>query len=229
MSHFPAYVLVPEKTENIELKVIELLDPYDDGLEVDPYETECDCVQFAALERARELCLLQFGSFEAAGEAFNKLMTQQPDADRKVEWARFMKERDELIDAEMERQLPSMVPDSGCEECDGKGFVTSTCNKNAKWDWWEIGGGWDSMLKDSWKDESHRYRNGKLAHIDDLDLDRLPIPFAIVTPDGTWHAQGDMTWFGRMSKLDEEWESKAKAILSENKDCILVVVDCHAA
>jgi hypothetical protein len=33
-------------------------------------------------------------------------------------------------------------PDEQCYECGGSGFVTSTYNQNAQWDFWEVGGRW---------------------------------------------------------------------------------------
>jgi hypothetical protein len=229
MSHFSTYVLIPENTEDVEFMVEELLAPYDEGLEVEPYETECDCVRYGAIEQAHELCSVEHGPIEAAQEEFEKLMAEQPDADEDVEWARFMKERDDFIEAQVKRLLPTISPDLDCEECGGKGVVTSTYNQNAKWDWWEIGGRWRNVLENSRKNGAHRESNGSVATLNDLDRDKLPPPFAIVTPDGAWHAHGEMGWFARISCLDEEWESKAQAILSEHQDCILVLVDCHAA
>jgi hypothetical protein len=31
-------------------------------------------------------------------------------------------------------------PDPQCEICEGKGYLTTTINPDAKWDWWRIGG-----------------------------------------------------------------------------------------
>lgn len=229
MSHFSTYVLIPEITGDAGFMVEELLAPYDAGLEVEPYETECECVRFGAIEQAHELCSVEHGPIEAAQEEFEKLMAEQPDADEDVEWARFMKKRDEFIAAQVKVLLPTIAPDPDCEMCGGKGVITSTYNQNAKWDWLVLGGRWAGMLTDSWKHESHPDPNGNVASLSELDRDKLPTPFAIVTPDGAWHAHGEMGWFARISCLDEEWESKAQAILSQHQDCILVVVDCHAA
>ncbi|MCF6094545.1 hypothetical protein L1765_11280 [Microaerobacter geothermalis] len=44
MSHFVALVIVPKETEDIKQKVEELLAPYDENLEVNPYNRECYCV-----------------------------------------------------------------------------------------------------------------------------------------------------------------------------------------
>jgi hypothetical protein len=229
MSHFPAYVLVPENTEDVGLKLIELLAPYDEGLEIELYEAQCECVRYAAADKARELCFLRYGPSDTEKEQLEKLMAEKPDADEDVEWARLMKERDELAETEFKKLLPTISPDPDCEQCGGKGVVISRYNENAKWDWWEIGGRWDDMLGGSWQNVSHADHNGQVASLRELALDRLPTPFAIVTPEGEWHAQGDMGSFARIIKLDEEWDSKARELILQNQDCIVVVVDCHAA
>jgi hypothetical protein len=228
MSHFLAYVLIPANTDDVELKVVELLAPYDEDLAVEPHEKECVCVRFRAFRKAQELCSLRYGPVKAAEEEFNKLIDRKPDAPNPLEWAHSMKERNNFMETEVEKQIPITPPDPDCEKCGGKGVVRSTYNENGKWDWWEIGGRWDDILKDSWKDESHHDLNGKPALLSDLNKDNLPTPFAIITPDGAWHAQAELGWLPRIAKLDEEWEPEVQAILSEHEDCFLIVVDFHA-
>ena len=56
--------------------------------------------------------------------------------------------------------------------------------------------------------------------------------YAVVTPDGEWHAPGEMGWFGCSSENDDEyndWESnyKKRFIDTADPDWILTIVDCH--
>ena len=55
------------------------------------------------------------------------------------------------------------------------------------------------------------------------------VPFAIVTPDGAWHEQGGMGWFGvvRDERDENEWAEQVKAMLTANPDCIAVACDLH--
>jgi len=229
MSHFPVYVLIPENAQDAGLKLKDLLAPYDKFLAVAPYEAECPCVRYRAVLKAQEAAALKYGPIEIAQSQFKRQEAENPVADVQAEWARAMKERDEFVTTEAKRHRESIEPDPDCDECGGKGVVTQTSNENATWDWWQIGGCWADILEDCWKNGSHPAHDGSVAAIRELDLVKLPTPFAIITPDGAWHAKGEMGSDDRISKLDEDWESKSKHILSAHQDCILVVVDCHAA
>lgn len=56
--------------------------------------------------------------------------------------------------------------------------------------------------------------------------------YAVVTPDGGWHAPGEMGWFGCSSESAEEardWYDhyKERFIDTADPDWILTIVDCH--
>jgi hypothetical protein len=60
-------------------------------------------------------------------------------------------------------------------------------------------------------------------------------PFAVVTPDGNWHEQGRMGWFGCVWK-DEQgdgekpevlWAAAVKALYEQHPNATAVLVDCH--
>lgn len=56
--------------------------------------------------------------------------------------------------------------------------------------------------------------------------------YAVLTPDGEWHAPGDMGWFGCPSGSNEEardWYEhyKERFIDTADPDWILTIVDCH--
>lgn len=56
--------------------------------------------------------------------------------------------------------------------------------------------------------------------------------YAVITPDGIWHAKGEMGWFGMSSETDEEatdWGQSFKETFIDNADpeWRLTVVDCH--
>ena len=56
--------------------------------------------------------------------------------------------------------------------------------------------------------------------------------YAVLTPDGVWHAPGEMGWFGCSSETDEDsrdWDDHymERFIESADPDDILTIVDCH--
>ena len=55
--------------------------------------------------------------------------------------------------------------------------------------------------------------------------------YSVVTPDGEWHAPGDMGWFGCSSESDEdyiEWVSRYRErFINGNEDLYMTIVDCH--
>lgn len=54
-------------------------------------------------------------------------------------------------------------------------------------------------------------------------------PFAILTPDGEWHEQGRMGWWGIVTGEQEsdDWTAEAEKIMDDHADCVAVVVDVH--
>jgi len=61
-------------------------------------------------------------------------------------------------------------------------------------------------------------------------------PVAIVTPDGKWHEEGRMGWFGLQFKQDEEgnppkderdWRAVARALCEQWPDRVATVIDAH--
>lgn len=56
--------------------------------------------------------------------------------------------------------------------------------------------------------------------------------YAVVTPDGEWHAPGDVGWWGvTTSEADEErgWYDSyySRFIDTDDKDLLITIVDCH--
>lgn len=56
--------------------------------------------------------------------------------------------------------------------------------------------------------------------------------YAVVTPDGVWHQKGEMWWFGMSSETGDEsldWDLhyKERFLDKANPDWILTIVDCH--
>lgn len=62
-----------------------------------------------------------------------------------------------------------------------------------------------------------------------IEKDPSKVPYSLVTPDGIWHQQGRMGWFGMSEDevSDSDWEQEVKSYLAANPDTITVVCDLH--
>jgi hypothetical protein len=113
-------------------------------------------------------------------------------------------------------------------------------NKDAHWDWWEIGGRWDGVLKGENEKpvlhihdiEDNIIKISEFLELDGID-DRLretinkmlnktfAIPYAIVSEAEGWvESDGE-------EKLQKKWEKEAIEILKRHNGEYLVCVDCH--
>ena len=53
--------------------------------------------------------------------------------------------------------------------------------------------------------------------------------YAVVTPDGEWHARGEMGWFGISRDDDDEqhWRETVRLLLEAHPKATAVMCDCH--
>lgn len=206
MGHYLAYVLVPKGTEDIETKVVELMAPFSVGLKVGDYRRECDCLLSSAAKAAKELSewKVKALTFEFSKEQFSK----------------------DGVELGWRRALLSLGnPALDCEECNGSGFTAKHNNPSAKWDYWEIGGGFaEGILRDSVKNSP---ADANIVPVNDLDLNKIPSPHDVVTPDGRWLSENDFILFSSGVIIDENWEETVRSVLSEHQEATLVVVNCH--
>ena len=154
MSHYLVFTIMPEGSVNPRLTVEELLAPYDENVEVEPYATVCE----------------------------------------------------------------------PCSDCNQKGARITTHNPLSKWDWWMIGGRWENHFS-----KGDVIPVNKAIEELNKDDDEIHGPFALVTPDGQWHAQGRMGWFGTSVDEfdDDEWKTMYTELLNQYPDNTLLVCDLH--
>ena len=118
-----------------------------------------------------------------------------------------------------------------------------TCNPNAKWDSYAVGGRWQDMLilKNKKSCDDAYVRNidfeamKKLNSTNEKHLKRRLSfnTFAAITPDGKWHEQGKMHGWGISSATPKEerawkfnyYDRFIKPALENN--WYLVIIDCH--
>lgn len=64
-----------------------------------------------------------------------------------------------------------------------------------------------------------------------IEYDTTVLTYAIITKDGTWHAQGEMGWFGISSSETDtmQWLKYFKDVLKKGAedDSYITIVDCH--
>lgn len=88
-------------------------------------------------------------------------------------------------------------------------------NPRGYWDWYTLGGRWrghfaptDVFATKDW--------NGKT-------------PQAVITPDGEWHARGEVGWFGYWGGEDNQagWDARVRDCLTAYPDCTIHNFDLH--
>ena len=240
MSHFSVTVLIPGDTplDQVEDAVAELLAPYSEHIETEPYEEKCYCVGCEAWTDARNR------AEEETGFSGNRsaMLTDRPD-DRddewEAKWGRMCGECDAARDRILAADPRKDIADPECDECEGTGTRMSTCNPESKWDWYQIGGRWDgyitdetvptaadcpaSMAKEHFGVHIAHGHNVRLANAlrDDYST------YAVVTPDGEWCEKGKMGWWAISTNENPDWQEDIKSIFAKHNDCLAVLVDCH--
>jgi hypothetical protein len=198
--------LVGVKGIPIESKVALLLEPYGLFHKVGEYRRECDCVFDNAL----------------------KQMDGSPHRNSSIPICEFSKDKfsEKGFELAWRRKLLELgTPDPDCEECQGSGILVCHDNPAPKWDSWEIGTGFaENILKDCVKGNPD---NLSIVPLRDLDLEKLPSPNHIVTPDGSWLSDQQWIWHSSALVKDERWEETVKAVMKDHADATLVVVNVH--
>lgn len=233
MSHFVAVVLVPKDTpaEDIPGVVEGLLEPYNEQIEVAPYDEECYCVNSAARRAIRPGTSARLDA--ARAEFVAPEGADEDEVDQK--WREFIKPILEEEDALMQAHPEFNKPKPDCEECNGTGVRQTTYNPKSKWDWWRIGGRWDGWLRGLEALPGDGFNFG--PQYESAERNICPVmeisppfpPFAIVLPDGTWAEKGEMGWWGIVSNAKDKarWEEQTQTIFAQYADCIAVAVDMH--
>lgn len=268
MSHYVVAV-ISDGTKTVE----ELLAPYDENIEVEPYiDRTKDQMIEQAKKRAKELQeKIESGDYELANlkEWQEKYLAAKTDEDFYI----------------LER----------CSEYeyDEDGNELTTYNPNSKWDWYCIGGRFPGRLKAAKGEhgEGSAFHDNPcvdgeydVARICDIDFspnqqeydeaarwwelfieDATPLegeekpdplrskeyyleryhnketfakarslfsPYACITPDGEWHAPGEMGWFGLSTESHEDaldWDLHfvERFIDTADPNWTITMVDCH--
>lgn len=219
MSHFLVAVFLDGNTSYQEL-----LAPYDERLEVPRKISKEEGIKIIRdeINRYRDGW---YAEYIKNPRAYKKKYPNNPDHIEyiskifpiKLKWT------DEDCYAEwISRHAPEDVLEDGS--------ISVTANPNAKWDWYdESGGGWGKLLVGHGGDKTNH------AWIGDIDLSATDFSkvYAVVTPDGEWHAPGTVGWWGMSSETDgeaEKWKYEFNDCFIEpakESNWEVLIVDCH--
>ena len=228
MSHY-AVAVFHRKDQEIE----ELLAPYDEKIDVEPYiwKTRREAIDYArkyyksAMDETDDECWEMMAEGRETDESGNIYSTYNPKSkwDWWTEGGRY----------------------SGCLTINGQevdsgrvgdiDFGVDDDEYRYALDFW------DSFVEKTktdtndeyhpmWKPEYYKERYKTRENYAKIQSQFLT--YAVVTPDGEWHAPGKMGWFACSSESDEEWldwceHYKERFIDAANPDWYLTVVDCH--
>lgn len=218
MSHFCAYVLVHKDSEDIQATVDELMAPY--GAETDEeHDLPCWCVTRQAFHRALKLAEKRFGPLNEMIKEFNQ-------TEGAKDWEEFSKERADFQEQEawdfINREKPE--PNLDCQYCNGTGVITFLGNPYPEWDLKEVGGRYEGIVRNS----GNQGADPNILPVRELDLNKVPVPWAIVTPEGEWHGRARRGLTSDSCFLDVNWDHTVRGILRRHRETTLVVVDCHS-
>lgn len=236
MSHYAVVVLTEEGDEG---EVFDLLAPYDENIEADPYETACYCMNANAFHARNEASAehgIDWQKFRDEYWADQSIEHTPEEWEKRTKWALDWEKQYELEHPEIYHASPD------CPDCNGTGLRTTTYNLDSKWDWYEVGGRWDGELFGEPRPSEDGGFNFEPGH-DEIQHNSRPTyelldhdgqgnpfyPFAIVTPDGQWHEKGKMGWWGIVAdeKDKDAWHTEVERLYEEFGDSMAVLVDCH--
>ena len=165
MSHIAVYVFSKENGEDLE----ELLMPYDENMECEPYIKYTREEAIAEVRREIEQYKnTTYAEYVADPEAYKKKYDYR-DSGHFEYLAKEFPKRLEWTDEECFEDMNKWYDE---ESIDADGNIYSTYNPKSKWDWYVVGGRWSNGLKI--KDG----RSVDTAYVKEIDweaLDEVPI------------------------------------------------------
>lgn len=197
------------------------LDPYDEGLEVEPY------VAYTKEEAIDEVKQRQASDYEWAINALkNTSITEQQrkHAESIIEKGLFISYEDAW-----------KVAQEWGYEIDEEENLLSRYNPDSRWDWYSIGGRWHSYLYLKELDDNGDHIRADQATFGEIDwdymIDNNVTPFCFVTEDGEWVEKGEMGWWGIVSNEtpSDSWKETFKRYINsiEDADCPVTAIDFH--
>ncbi len=180
MSHFVVLAIVPREgvvldgnisRQSVECAVEDLLEPFDENIEVEEYDEECWCIGNKANSDANDTAINMFGKFDIIMNAFHTredIVALRAEKNRLCdivnsdettnacikeianmiddEWRKHTDPYNNAVKAALDAHTDKNKPNPDCEDCKGTGIRQTTYNPMSKWDWYKIGGRWTGMF-----------------------------------------------------------------------------------
>ena len=136
--------------------------------------------------------------------------------------------------------LVRILQDKGCDDVglqDGRFYRLSTYNRNAKWDYWLVGGHYNRKIYNAPSAEMGRCKGWDESLCANMCIVSLlpsdSVPATLITPKGEWHGCEDFGW--RMMSAPEAqekawamWEVHARRLLQSFYACLAIGLDVHS-
>lgn len=215
MSHFSTAAITVPDGKTIE----ELLAPYDEELQVEPYKS------FLSKKDTGSMAMSVLPTLKGV---FEKMIAEADNYKGEARYEFIDKQESEVADALSPLDLLCLAGQvsqyhggvgGGLE--DDRLYYLTTYNPMSKWDWYSVGGRWSGRF--DWKDT---------AALDEVAESLIEdTPFALIVPSGEWHESGSMGWFGSVSdeKPKDEWQGRVREAITPwlNKDATVTILDLH--
>ena len=205
MTHFTVAIILPHEVRDIDGFISQQMEPFNENAEVPAYVAY-------SLEQAAEDLKQQIHRFELI------LSREEPHFN-------LDKCREQL------EQLRQTTPEQHFqdrlrfhERFNDQGEPLSNYNPDSKWDWYVVGGRWDGWIND--RETSAEQFADNIATTEQA-IERDKIPHAIITPDGEWHENGQMSWWGMMLTENEDWDAEAMKLFASYPAYQVIIVDAH--
>lgn len=250
----------------VEAGVAALLAPFDGKSQFEPYELECQCSKHRIAREANVIADRTFGDiydrFRADhGEVEERMWSLfEIYSGATVEERERMRPEYQAVRDEMARRCDEYwgprerayadaiknhplkdTPDPDCQECGGRGFVSTTANPQGRWKQWRIGGQFtnffggeaDELSSDELGSEQpsfYKRWGWDVLPVRDI-LENPEMPGDLITPDGKWHYINQ--FYTNMDIMDVEaeekewadWPKRYRELLEANSNSIAVVCD----
>ena len=237
MTHYFVIALVKkDQVEDAEEIISKRMQPYWEEREVRPYDHKCYCINRIAEADGYKTADKKYGDMTHLRETYRKGLDDKTIIDTDKSWRFHIQKHLDCVKEVSKKHPMFEKPDPNCEECKGSGTYKSTYNPDSKWDWYSLGGRWNGVIKKQPRNDEKGFNFNdefrqlpeNMQPVTQILKDEI-VPSAILTPDGDWHEQGKMIWFGMsVNDLDQDvWKKQCFKAYETYKDHVGVGLDCH--
>ena len=226
MSHY-AVAVIHDKNQNID----ELLAPYWEELKVEPYVeyTRQEAIDFAkkyipdAEGKSDEACWKLMARGRETDDEGNIYSTRNPNA--KWDWYDIGGRFYDVLNGEAECRVGDIDTKPNPKEYKEQLRFWDVAIDHKPLKEGENKEDFETFFKEEY------YREQYLNRETFARICTTFYTYAVITPDGKWHAPGDVGWFGCSSEEGDEfrtWVLNYKSqFINGYEDLIMTIVDCH--